>query len=167
MAEGISAIEALRQLGQDIDLLDHYVEANASEELLDFRPGIEDAWTIREHLSHMMDVEVVYYVWLRRAIAESGVEVWAPSAMRSSWLSDLNYAGQNPADIVVAFKAIRKLNFDLLDRVRESDWDKPHVIHPQAGKLSLRKLAQGVAGHIANHRMFLERNEKVYWEQEG
>ena len=110
MGERSSVADIITQLGENLELLERYAETDFPTELLDFRPAVEDAWTIREHLSHLLDVEIVNCIWLRTAIAEPGVDVWAPPGMLSSWLSALNYSGQEPADMVAAIKVIRKLN---------------------------------------------------------
>ena len=52
-----------------------FIDHGISDDLLDFRPDIEDAWTIRGHIVHLLDSDVHYYILIRMALTDPGAKV--------------------------------------------------------------------------------------------
>ncbi len=40
---------------------------------IDFVPDLKDAWSIREHLAHLMDVEIKAFIRYRNAVVDTGM----------------------------------------------------------------------------------------------
>jgi len=157
--------EALDTFIGNLDRFDRYAAAGYAKELLDFRPAIEDAWTIREHLVHLMDAEIILHLRIKRAIAEPGIAVpdLAPF-IRGEWVKPLRYFEQSVIDTVEAFKRIRTLTHSLLLSRAEEDWDGYYIERTNGEKPTIEDMLKLLIHHDGYHIDFIERNED-YWER--
>ena len=103
--------------------LDKFFSSYFQHELLDFRPKIEDAWTIREHIVHLFDADVAIYIFIRKAIVDpGGAELWYTG---ENWAVPLKYGNQMlDKNTLIAFKKVRSLTYEKLKSIEKKDWSK-------------------------------------------
>ena len=142
--------------------LDRFIDPGLPDELLDFRPDLEDVWTIRELLVHLVDADAVLYVRVRRAIAEPGVEGWPlGKTLVEKWHPGLDYSGQSVAEAVEGLQAVRALTVGLVRRIADQDWSGYYTIRPDGQKAYLEDLVRIESSHIDTHLEQIERNERL------
>ena len=165
--EEMTRAEYLDLLQASANKLDQFLSPEYADELLNFRPDIEDAWTIKENLVHILDVDVILYLWIRMAIAETGSKVWdIGPMMRGDWNKPVNYSDQPLGDSIEAFKRIRLLIHHLLNNIFDGDWSDFFIIRSNGEKWTLNDMLRILAKHIGNHLdKFINRNEKLWREQ--
>jgi hypothetical protein len=139
--------------------LDRFAGPAASSALLDFRPELPDAWTVREHIVHFVDAEVHFYIRIRAAIAEPGalVSVFA----EEKWTVRLAYGAQPLEEIVGMYASLRSVLARLLASCTES-WEKCFIQHPVRGQVGLEKLLDIACGHLDAHLEYIKRNEGLF-----
>ena len=165
MSDTPTRAENIALLASSPSRLDRFLDTGVSDELLDFRPDLEDAWTIREQLIHLVDADAALYVRIRRAIAEPGSDAWPIGKnLVEKWRPALDYPGGSAADAVRGLKAIRALTVSLLQRIAQRDWSGFFVTRPDGEKASLDDLVRVESTHIDRHLEFIERNERL-WRQ--
>jgi hypothetical protein len=136
---------------------------NIDDELLVFRPPINDAWTIKEHLIHLVDSEINLFLRVKFSISETGKEILVIN--EDLWNDKLNYNDENLDDYLDMFRLIRKIITNLLKNIDDEKSKEYFVIHPEFGKLDLKNLITIYAGHISSHIEFINRNIKIWKEK--
>lgn len=138
------------------DLLRRYADAprrvedavrDLSPPALTFRPS-PDAWTIAEIVVHLADNELVHGVRLRTAVTESGREV--RSYDEALWARELDYASDDLAEALLAFRVLRSRNHRLLARLPEAAWARL-VRRPEGGGRTVEQMLRGGVDHVDLH----------------
>lgn len=163
MENGSKRRDLIERYGRDASFFDRFIERGFPRELLDYRPPIEDAWTIREHLAHVVDTEVNAFVRYRKCVAEPGSRVCTFDEER--WKQNLGYADQPLVESLSAFKVLRALAYRHLKTLDRTDWERYFVVHPERGRFSLDDWLSTYTDHIDVHAKYIVRNESL-WEGE-
>ena len=158
--------ELLEKLRNSANSLDRLATPDTPSELLNFRPSLQDAWTIQEHLIHILDSEMSLFLRIRQAVAEPGLEVRTGSSLEN-WKQKFDHSEQSAEDSIEAFKRIHSIAYKLLKGFEDRDWSEFFVQHPKRGKQTLDDIAGIVAEHIDFHLELIERNEKLWRESKG
>lgn len=142
-------------------LVEHLV-AGASDEALAFVPPVQDAWSVKEHLAHLLDAECAVYFRLRLAVAEPGasVQMWNEEA----WHAKLAYASADGRACLTAAKAMRGILATSLRALAGEDWSGFWLEHPERGRIELERLLEIYREHLAYHAPFIKRNLDT-WKQ--
>ncbi len=131
------------------DALEHAVIDLSAPEL-DLRPH-PYAWSIRQHVHHLADMEVTGLVSNRFALAEPGREVVGNGYDQDVWAAALHYADRDVAPSLALFRATRSWTLQLLDLLPDA-WERSsHAPHgaPFAVGTMLEMLTAHALGHIA------------------
>jgi hypothetical protein len=108
------------------------------------------AWTARDVVAHLADVEVGMGFRLRQAVA--GVPA-AQGFDQDAWAR--RYTRFDPALAVEAFRSLRAWNLALFATFDLDDWLAP-VVHPTRGPESVDEVVRALAGHDLRHLDGLE-----------
>ena len=157
--------ENLEKLKNGANSLDRFAAPGTPSELLNFRPSLEDAWTIQEHLIHILDSELALFLRIRQAIADPGSEARTGPSLES-WREQFDHSEQSVEDSIEAFKRIHSIAYKLLKGLEDRDWSKFTVQHPARGEQTLDDVLIIVAGHVDFHLELMERNENL-WREKG
>ena len=149
-------LEKIRDSGDVFDRI-----AGFSPELFDYRPPIEDAWTIRENLAHLLDSEMSLFLRIRQAVSNPGSETSQTHTLEE-WKDSFDHTGQSMADTIEIYKKIHALAYKVLADLEEKDWDAFYVNHPDRGKQTLAYIAHIISIHGGFHLELIERNE-AHW----
>lgn len=130
-------------------------------ELLRYRP-FPDAWTIHEHVVHVLESDMAGFHRYRRAIAEPGTavlgydeEVWTPA---------LAYHSHDLGETIALLKAERHYAAAHLHTLLAADWSAFSYSHSQFGSVSLEKWLGDYVGHVKIHRDYIDRNLRLWSE---
>lgn len=143
---------------------DHCIQQDYPAGLMDFRPELPDAWTIREHIVHVLDADLMCHHRLRFAIAEPGFAI--PYWDEEAWKDKLDYAHQNVSASISLLRMLRGLTGAMLERLDDAAWDAAWSLHPKRGRMDLDAWLELYTSHIEEHLAYVKRNETA-WEAAG
>lgn len=127
---------------------------------LNFVPPILDAWSINEHLVHLLDADCNLVMRLRGAVAEPGrsVPVWNQEA----WRAKNNYSASDGVFCLDLAVSLRKFLAESLRTLDDATREAACVMHPERGKLSLADVLTIYTGHADFHLKYLKRNLEAF-----
>ena len=128
------------------------------KEAYKFRPTeVEDAWTIQEHIVHLVDSEVNAYLRLKSIVAASGSAAFVLDENR--WTQSIDARQQNVDLYVVLLQTLRDVELQFLESLDyERERDK-FIVHPQEKHLDLIKwLSWYGPEHFGFHQKLMVRN---------
>ena len=152
--------EQLAKIRGDLAYLERFVQSRPAAAMLSLRPDLEDAWTIQEHLVHLLDCEMVIYLWIRRALADPGTAMWP----LGPHIEPEACAGQPVEQTVQAFKAVRLAVVGLLANVDEADFTRCFATRDTGKKWTVDDMASIMARHVGFHLEYIRRNEALWYE---
>jgi hypothetical protein len=128
------------------------------EKSLNGRP-FSEAWTIHEHVVHVLEADIATFHRYRRAIAEPGSavlgfneEVWTPA---------LNYQTHDLGATISLIRALRSYTAAHLRTLVEKDWTLWAFKHDSAGLVNLEAWIEMYIDHIRFHRELIDRNLRL------
>lgn len=125
-----------------------------------FRPSQAGAWTIAEHLNHLLDAEANAFVRYRKAVAEPGGMI-SPFD-EEAWGERLDYESGDFAVALEAFGLLRGIAAAHLGKILEEDWAPYFYLHPEAGRVGLESWLKTYTDHVTTHIDYIERNLRLY-----
>ncbi len=146
-------------------LLDQYVSGPARLKqalsalpapVLDFRPAIPGAWTVSEHVRHLVDNDFNFVLRAKMSIAEPGARVMLLD--EEAWAKEVYRYEEDLQDYLDLFERTRGVFGKFLQSVERQTLQQAWVDHPKRGHLSFIDLFQIYAGHVDFHLEYLERN---------
>lgn len=156
--------ELIRRYLETGKALDRLVQQGYPAGLIDFVPSVDGAWSIREHIVHVLDADLMAFHRLRYAIAEPGTTV--PLWDEEAWQSRLGYAKQNVTASVSLFRMLRSLTAAMLEGIDRQTWEGAWSVHPVRGRMTLNDWLSLYSGHVEAHLEYVARNEAA-WEAQG
>ncbi|NLJ45177.1 MAG: DinB family protein [Treponema sp.] len=129
---------------------------NLTAHQLSFIPDLPEAWSINEHLVHLLEADLICWYRIRAAIAEPGVTI--PVWNQEAWRSRLRYSDLDGIGCLEESVRVRSLIGRTCRGVLDGDWSAFHVIHPERGRMDLAQLLELYSGHGSFHLKYLERN---------
>ena len=121
--------------------------AGISELALRLRP-LPRKWSVTEIITHVAEDELVTSWRYRQMIENSGCALAAFDQERWARLGD--YATWNPWVALQMFRLLREANVRMLKRLTSEEWERSGI-HAERGRITVRDLAQHIAGHDINH----------------
>jgi len=156
--------ELLRRYLEAGKAFDRLVQQGYPAGLLDFVPPIEQAWSIRAHIIHVLDADLMAHHRIRFAIAQPGTVV--PLWEEEAWKTSLSYDSQNATASVSLIRMLRALTCGMLETLSEATWNASWSLHPVRGKLTLNDWLAIYTNHVQAHLDYVKRNEDA-WEAKG
>lgn len=130
-------------------------------EVFAFRP-FEEAWTIQEHLIHLVDNETNSFIRFKTALAEPGKTIFVIDD--DKWVEVLDAHRMPVFDYLSLFALLRKLEYDFLIHVPEDGWETSYFTHPSSGAVTLKTWLERIAKHVNSHIEYIDRNLKLWNE---
>jgi hypothetical protein len=132
-------------------------------EVLDWRPvKPADAWTIREHVIHIVDSDVSGFFRWRMSLAEPGAK--APVQEEELWNSKIEHARESMGDFLNLHELLRKITVSYLEKTSWDIINVAHYQHPVNGRVALSKWVQIYAEHVDFHIEYIDRNYRLWKE---
>lgn len=138
--------------------------AGLPDEALAFVPPIPEAWSISDHLIHLLDAEVAIFFRIRLAQAEPGSRIQAWDEL--AWQARLGYSVQDGRKCLAQASALRSTAAGALRARIDGDWSGFWLEHPEKGRLDLVRILELYRDHLAFHGPFIKRNRDA-WKAKG
>lgn len=129
----------------------------------DFVPA-PGKWSVRQIVAHLADAEMVGAHRFRQVIAEDNPTLIAYD--QDKWTANLDYARRKPKTSLETFRRIRAENHELLKGLQEESFDRAGN-HTENGRMTLRQLLEGYAGHAESHARQLQEIREEYKRVKG
>lgn len=132
--------------------------AGLAESILRYKPSLE-AWSIREIVGHLADIEIVYAFRIRQMLADTK-PVIAPMD-QNAWAQKLGYMETPVPEMVALFGVNRHHNLRLLRGVKIEELKKG-AYHPELKRdISLEEMVLKLDGHSSSHLQQIEKLKKA------
>lgn len=116
-------------------------------------------WSVRQIVAHLADAELVGAHRFRQIIAEDNPTLIAYN--QDAWAQNLDYGRRKPKQSLETFRRVRAENYDLLKGLPEEVFDRTGN-HSENGRMTLRQLLEGYAGHAESHARQLQAIREEY-----
>jgi hypothetical protein len=126
--------------------------------------GLPGKWTVRQIIAHLADAEMVGAHRFRQVIAEDNPTLIAFD--QDAWTRNLDYARRKPKASLETFRRIRAENYELLKGLPPEAFDRAGN-HSENGRMTLRQLLEGYAGHAESHAKQLQSIREEYQKLKG
>lgn len=126
--------------------------------------GLPGKWTVRQIVAHLADAEMVGAHRFRQVIAEENPTLIGYD--QDAWASNLDYARRKPKTSLETFRRVRAENYELLKGLPPAAFDRAGS-HSENGRMTLRQLLEGYAGHAESHALQLQSIREEYQKLKG
>ncbi len=147
-----------------VDLLNSAVE-KISETEMDRRPARPDAWTIREHLIHLVDSEVNGFIRIKSIIAQPGSECYVMD--EELWTRNLCGKIEDVGRYLQLFALIRSIVYNLLKDEPDGNWTMNYFTRTYGGETKHITLKDGIELYCNHLTMHLDYIAKILSEING
>jgi hypothetical protein len=134
-------------------------------EAIDFVPDIGDAWSIREHLAHLMDTEIRAFIRYRNAVADPGVTLNLGGGDVDISNTLLNYASQDVGDSLEVMRLLRNITLKHVSSMTDDEMMRFGIQHPDFGRINLRMILSIYTQHVDKHIEYINRNLSLFKER--
>ncbi len=135
------------------------------KEAWEFRPELEDAWTISEHVRHVVDSEANFYLRAKLSVAEPGAVIMALD--EEVWAHKVYPPNEELEPYLELFEQLRKILYIFLKGVSAVQAEEAWVTHPVHGRMTLKNILMIYVRHVYSHLEYLERNRKAFFDMKG
>jgi hypothetical protein len=111
-------------------------------------PPAPGKWSVGEILAHLAEDELTTTWRYRQMIESPGVAL--AGFDQELWAMLGNYRSWTPRDGLEMFRLLREANLRMLELLTPEQWEC-YGNHAERGRISVRSLAQHMAGHDRNH----------------
>jgi hypothetical protein len=134
-----------------------------TDDLLNFRPDIEDAWTIKEIVIHIIDSDINGFIRLKSIIAQPFSTCYVMD--EEQWTKNIRRKNEDIKKYLSVMKLIREMVYDLLIDEDEKNWDRDYFVRPykdETKHITIVKLIEMYTNHVVNHMKLIDRNIAAY-----
>lgn len=131
---------------------------------LDYRP-FPGAWSIHEHVVHLLDADMAGFHRYRKAMAEPGCTIapWDENA----FYERLDYQATGLADAIRGIQFVRETVYRHLKCLLDQDWSQWWYARPDGDRVELATwLGRGV-DHVLDHHEYMRRNLDAWRDRTG
>jgi hypothetical protein len=121
-------------------------------------------WSIRQIIAHLADSELVGAHRMRLVIAQENPTLTAFD--QDAWARNLDYLRRKPKQSLETFRRVRAENHELLKELPLETFERSGT-HTEDGRVTLRSLVEGYAGHAENHARQLQNIREAYKAAKG
>jgi len=131
--------------------------------MLEYRPDAADAWTIKEHVIHVVDSEINGFLRLKSIIAQPYTNCYVMD--EETWTENLQRKNEDIGKYLSMYTLIKDLIYDLLVDEDEANWHRGFFIRDYKGERSEVTIAKGLqmyVDHLRAHLEYIDRNIAAY-----
>jgi hypothetical protein len=107
-----------------------------------------EKWSIQELVTHIVDSELHYAIWMMAVIAEDNPQF--TSFDQEKWAEQLFYTERDTNHSLLLFGLLRGILHDILSRLPKSSWKRTGY-HEEKGTMTLKALLSDCNDHAKNH----------------
>jgi len=139
--------------------------SNLDQTVIDFVPPIGDAWSIREHMAHLADVEVRAFIRYRSSIIDNGLELVLGGGDVDKNNGPLRYSSQRAEDSLEIIRLLRRITIEHVSRMSDDEMEGYRIKHPDLGMINLKMILSIYTQHVDKHIEYLLRNIALFNEE--
>jgi hypothetical protein len=117
------------------------------------RPEAEGKWSIADVIAHLGDLEMIYAVRMRTALAVDEPDV--PSLKQNEWVANV-HRREPVAELLEQFWFHRRMNLALQSRLSDAELAR-RGRHPDYGSITIAQMFERIANHDEKHFRQIER----------
>lgn len=141
------------------------IVSNLGEAVIDFVPRLDNAWSIREHVAHLTDVEVRAFVRYRSSIVDNGLELVLGGGDVDTNNGPLRYSSQRVEDSLEIIRLLRRITIEHVSRMSDDEMEGHRMKHPDLGMINLKMILSIYTQHVDKHIEYLLRNIGLFNEE--
>ena len=137
--------------------------AAIDDAMLNYRPDIEDAWTIKEHAIHVVDSEINGFLRLKSIIAQPGTHCYVMD--EETWTKNIRRKNEDVGRYLAVYALIKEMVYDLLADEDPGNWNRDYFIRDYKGERSevtIETCLQIYIDHLRAHLEYVDRNMAAY-----
>ena len=137
--------------------------AEIDDAMLNYRPDIEDAWTIKEHVIHVVDSEINGFLRLKSIIAQPGTHCYVME--EETWTKNIRRKNEDVDKYLAVYALIKEMVYDLLVDEDAGNWNRDYFIRDYQGgrsMVTIAKCLQIYIDHLRAHLEYIDRNMAAY-----
>ncbi|MBP7737644.1 MAG: DinB family protein [Spirochaetes bacterium] len=123
----------------------------------DYRPHRDDAWTIKEHIIHLVDSEVNGFIRCKSIIAQPGSECYVMD--EDVWTKNIRRKDEDIYKYIRLFGLVRTIVCDLVKDEPEENWRGDYFIRKYKGEtvqVTLEKCIEIYCNHLQFHLEYID-----------
>ncbi len=123
----------------------------------DYRPRRDDAWTIKEHIIHLVDSEVNGFIRCKSIKAQPGSECYVMD--EDTWTKNIRRKDENVHKYIRLFGLVRTIVYDLVKDEPEKNWNGDYFIRKYKGetvRVTLEKCFEIYCNHLQFHLEYID-----------
>jgi DinB family protein/ChrR-like protein with cupin domain len=121
------------------------------------RPESEGKWSVADVIAHLGDLEMVYAVRIRTALAlgAEGIEPDIPVLKQDQWIANV-HRREPLSELLEQFWFHRRMNLTLRSRLTEAELARKGR-HPDYGPITIAQMFERITNHDEKHLRQIER----------
>jgi hypothetical protein len=151
-----------------VKLLENYVESanevvtkveKLADEILEYKPNVQDAWSIKEHIIHLVDWDINGYIWIKSIIAQPKSTCLKLDG--DTWMKNILGKNHDMHKYLLVFKTLREMIFDVLIEEPDEKMNGDFMLLPINGenvKLTIKECLESFINHPKYHNNYIDRN---------
>jgi len=123
----------------------------------DYRPQRDDAWTIKEHIIHLVDSEVNGFIRCKSIIAQPGSECYVMD--EDAWTKNIRRKDEDVHKYIRLYGLVRTIVYDLVKDEPEENWSGDYFIRKYKGEtvqVTLEKCIEIYCNHLRFHLEYID-----------
>ncbi len=133
------------------------------EAMLDYIPLLPDAWSIRQHLIHLVDSDINNFIRIKSCLAQPFSDCYV--IQEEDWVKNLGNAREDVAKYVRVFALLRQILFELLENIPERQFSERYYVREyqnEKNNITLSEALEMYTNHVQIHIDYIERNIAEY-----
>jgi hypothetical protein len=139
--------------------------SNLDQSVVDFVPDLKDAWSIREHIAHLADVEIRAFIRYRSSIIDNGAALALGGGNVDKNNHLLKYASQRVEDSLEIIRLLRKITIEHVFGMSDDEMEGYSTKRPEAGMINLKMILSIYTQHVDRHIEYVLRNITLFNER--
>ncbi len=131
--------------------------ADLSEKDMNHRPGRPDAWTIKEHIIHLVDSEVNGFIRAKSIIAQPNTGCYVMD--EDLWTKNIARKDEDVRKYLQLFGLVRGIVHDLMKDEPEENWTKDYFIRKYRGeekRITIERYFELYNNHLDFHLEYID-----------
>lgn len=125
---------------------------------LTFYPKREDAWSIKDHLIHLVDSEINGFIRLKSIIAQPGSECYVMD--EDTWTRNIKDKNEDLEKYMALLGLIRELSYGFIKNENIENWNNQYFIRTYQGntvQVTIEKWLEVYNNHLQFHLEYMEK----------
>ena len=128
------------------------------ESIIEYIPSYENAWSIKEHIIHLVDSETNGLIRLKSIIAQPGSDCFVMD--EDNWTKNIRRKNEDVNKYMQLYKSIREIAYDFIKDEANENWNTQYFIRTYQGKtlkITIENWIDLYNNHLAFHINYINK----------